>query len=215
MRVEWLKNRPLNMYRFNFQPFIPHHSAAHPSSQRMITLLTDFGTADYFIPAVKGVILSINPKVRIIDLTHEIPAQDIAAGAFHARRLLSHTFPTGTIHVAVVDPGVGSARRGDHRQSRETAVSSDRTMGLFSYVYKPWNHKLQCLSDRARANTFAARSAPTFHGRDVFAPVAAWLSRGAAAGSLLGAKLTITCQDRPQILERGPDFSHVFSAGTD
>ena len=72
---------------------------------RSITLLTDFGTADYFVGAMKGAILSVNPQAVIVDITHEIPAQDVAAGAF---TLLAayNTFPAGTIHVAVVDPGV-------------------------------------------------------------------------------------------------------------
>src|SRR6185436_6987016 len=80
-------------------------------SMSVITLLTDFGSADYFVGAVKGVILSLNPQARIVDLTHEIAAQDIEAAAF---TLLAayQSFPKGTVHVAVVDPGVGSARRG-------------------------------------------------------------------------------------------------------
>src|SRR5689334_14308 len=84
---------------------IPHHS-----SLSMITLLTDFGTADYFVPAVKGVILTLNPQAQIVDLTHNIPAQDVHAGAFTLGACWRN-FPPGTIHLAVVDPGVGSARR--------------------------------------------------------------------------------------------------------
>ena len=76
----------------------------------MITLLTDFGTKDYFVPAVKGAILSLHPQANIIDLTHDIPAQDIAAAAFTLGACY-HNFSVGTIHLAVVDPGVGSARR--------------------------------------------------------------------------------------------------------
>ena len=75
-----------------------------------ITLLTDFGTADYFVGAVKGAILSVNPRAVIVDITHEIPPQDIAAGAFTILAAYK-TFPAETIHVAVVDPGVGSTRR--------------------------------------------------------------------------------------------------------
>ena len=76
----------------------------------VVTLLTDFGTADYFVGAVKGVILTINPHVSIVDITHEIPPQDIEAGAFTLLTCYGD-FPAGTIHMAVVDPGVGSARR--------------------------------------------------------------------------------------------------------
>src|SRR5437762_3751741 len=76
----------------------------------IITLLTDFGSQDYFVGAMKGVILSINPEALIVDITHEIPPQDIQAAAFN---LLAgyKSFPDGTIHVAVVDPGVGSDRQ--------------------------------------------------------------------------------------------------------
>ena len=76
----------------------------------IITLLTDFGNQDYFAGAMKGVILSINPGARIVDITHEIPPQDIQSGAFNLL-CCYREFPPGTIHVAVVDPGVGSDRK--------------------------------------------------------------------------------------------------------
>ena len=92
----------------------------------LITLLTDFGTADYFVGAMKGVILSINPEAQIVDITHEIPPQDIQAGAF---TLLAayQTFPRGTLHVAVVDPGVGSSRGAHSGRPPEGISSSGRT----------------------------------------------------------------------------------------
>ncbi|MBS1790343.1 MAG: SAM-dependent chlorinase/fluorinase [Acidobacteria bacterium] len=140
----------------------------------MITLLTDFGTADYFVPAVKGVILSLNPQVQIIDLTHEIPAQDIAAGAFTLGACYQN-FPAGTIHVAVVDPGVGSSRRaivveaGDYR-----FVGPDN--GIFSYVFA---REAQVKVFNVEREEFCRQPiSATFHGRDVFAPVAAHLSNG-------------------------------------
>ncbi|HMV51874.1 MAG TPA: SAM-dependent chlorinase/fluorinase [Blastocatellia bacterium] len=140
----------------------------------MITLLTDFGTADYFIPAVKGVILSINPTIQIIDLTHEIPPQDIAAGAFTLGACYQH-FPAGTVHVAVVDPGVGSARRAIIvRAGKWLFVGPDN--GLFSYVYR-CESQVEVFQIE-RAEYFRHPVSATFHGRDVFAPVAAWLSRG-------------------------------------
>jgi hypothetical protein len=140
----------------------------------VITLLTDFGTADYFVAAVKGVILTINPLVSLVDITHEIPPQDIEIGAF---TLLTcyRDFPPGTIHLAVVDPGVGSARRpivvsaGSH-----FFVGPDN--GLFSYVYdREASHKTFHVT---AAEYFGAGPSPTFHGRDVFGPVAAVLSNG-------------------------------------
>ena len=140
----------------------------------MITLLTDFGTADYFIPAVKGVILSINPQAQIIDLTHEIPAQDIAAGAFTLGACYQD-FPAGTIHIAVVDPGVGSARHSIVvRAGNHLFVGPDN--GLFSYVYV--RESRVNVFQIEREEYFRHPVSATFHGRDVFAPVAAWLSRG-------------------------------------
>jgi len=141
---------------------------------QMITLLTDFGTADYFVPAVKGVILSIHPTVQIIDLTHEIPAQDIAAGAFTLGACYQN-FPAGTIHLAVVDPGVGSARRAIVvRAGNQLFVGPDN--GIFSYVYA--RESQVRVFQIERNEYFRHPVSATFHGRDVFAPVAAWLSRG-------------------------------------
>src|SRR5919205_898080 len=100
----------------------------------IVTLLTDFGTSDYFVGAMKGALLAVNPAAVVVDITHEVPAHDIEAGAF---TLLAayETFPAGTVHVAVVDPGVGSARRaiavegGGH-----LFVGPDN--GLFGHVYE-------------------------------------------------------------------------------
>lgn len=139
----------------------------------MITLLTDFGTADYFIPAVKGVILSINPQVQIIDLTHEIPAQDIAAAAFTLGACYRN-FPVGTIHLAVVDPGVGSSRRAIVVQAgKQLFVGPDN--GIFSYVFAA--EEQVRVFQIEREEYFHHPVSATFHGRDVFAPIAAWLSR--------------------------------------
>lgn len=146
----------------------------------MITLLTDFDTADYFVPAVKGVILSINPQVQLIDLTHQIPAQDVAAGAFTLGTCY-HNFPAGTIHLAVVDPGVGSARRAIVVEAGEHLfVGPDN--GLFSYVYQR-EDRLRVFQIE-REDLFRQPVSATFHGRDVFAPVAAHLSAGLAPESV-------------------------------
>lgn len=143
---------------------------------RVITLLTDFGMADYFVGAVKGAILSVNPRAVIVDITHEIPPQDIGAGAF---TLLAayQTFPAGTVHVGVVDPGVGSERRPIILSANEQFfVGPDN--GLFSYIYdrEPSHRIVHVTSDRY----FRPDPSTTFHGRDVFAPVAAALSNGVA-----------------------------------
>jgi S-adenosylmethionine hydrolase len=137
-------------------------------------LLTDFGTADYFVGAVKGAILSVNPTAVIADITHEIPPQDIEAAAFTLLAAYK-TFPAGTIHVAVVDPGVGSTRRpilvsaGD-----QFFVGPDN--GLFTYIY---DQESSHQSVHVTAEKYFRPSpSSTFHGRDIFAPVAAALSKG-------------------------------------
>jgi S-adenosylmethionine hydrolase len=140
----------------------------------IITLLTDFGTADYFVGAMKGVILSINPRAVVVDITHEIPAHDVEAGAY---TLLAacEAFPAGAIHVAVVDPGVGSARRAILAEcGGRRYVGPDN--GLFSYVCeRAGGTRVRHLTNR---KFFLPAVSATFHGRDVFAPVAAALSAG-------------------------------------
>ncbi|HEX8162114.1 MAG TPA: SAM-dependent chlorinase/fluorinase [Pyrinomonadaceae bacterium] len=141
----------------------------------IITLLTDFGTADYFVGAMKGAILTINPRACIVDITHEIPAHDIGAGAF-TLLTASETFPPGTIHVAVVDPGVGSARRAILAEcGGQLFVAPDN--GLVSYAReRAGAARVRHLTNR---KFFRPEVSATFHGRDVFAPVAASLSAGA------------------------------------
>ena len=139
-----------------------------------ITLLTDFGTSDYFVGALKGVILSINPTIRIVDITHEIPPQDIESAAF---TLLAcyESFPVGTIHVAVIDPGVGSSRRAIAASAGgQFFVGPDN--GLFSYVFErePPKEIVRLTNEKY----FRRPVSNTFHGRDIFAPVAAALSKG-------------------------------------
>lgn len=140
----------------------------------VIALLTDFGTQDYFVGAMKGVILSIAPDVPIVDITHEIPPQDIRAAAFTLAACY-RDFPKGTIFVAVVDPGVGSDRR-----SICVDAAGYRFLG-------PDNGSLTfVLDDETRVfhltneKFFLRPVNQTFHGRDVFAPVAAHLAKGIA-----------------------------------
>src|SRR5687768_2252366 len=146
----------------------------------IVTLLTDFGTADYFVGAMKGAVLAANPSAQVVDITHEVPAYDIEAGAFTLRAAFE-TFPAGTVHVAVVDPGVGSARRavavegGGH-----TFVGPDN--GVFGHVYervRPFK-----VFHVTNEGLFRGEVSATFHGRDVFAPVAGALSRGVRAEEL-------------------------------
>jgi S-adenosylmethionine hydrolase len=139
-------------------------------------LLTDFGTTDYFVAACKGVILDLNPQARIIDITHDIPPQDIEAAAFTLLAAYS-SFPAGTIHVAVVDPGVGSARNAIIIQfGRQFFVGPDN--GIFSYVCDSHAGDSFKVFELTNKKYFRRPLSQTFHGRDVFAPVAAALSLG-------------------------------------
>jgi S-adenosylmethionine hydrolase len=140
----------------------------------LVTLLTDFGTADYFVGAMKGVILSTNADARIVDITHEIPPQDIRAGAF-TLAAVSQTFPSGTIHLAVVDPGVGSERRPILVSGgNQFFIGPDN--GLFSFVYE--REAAARVFHLTNADYFRQPVSATFHGRDVFAAVAGALSKG-------------------------------------
>jgi S-adenosylmethionine hydrolase len=142
----------------------------------IITLLTDFGSEDYFVGAMKGTILSINSAACIVDITHEIPPQDIRAAAFNLLAAYKN-FPSGTIHIGVVDPGVGSARRGIIIEcASQFFVGPDN--GLFSWICeREGNFRAIHLTNE---NFFRHPVSNTFHGRDIFAPVAAALSNGAA-----------------------------------
>lgn len=152
---------------------VPRVSAASPRrSLRLITLLTDFGAADYFVGAVKGVILSGNPKAHIVDISHDIPPQDVEAAAFTLLAVHS-SFPAGTIHVAVVDPGVGSSRKPLLvKAAGQFFVGPDN--GIFSYVCGADAKIFQLTNSKY----FRPVVSSTFHGRDIFAPVAAALSTG-------------------------------------
>jgi S-adenosylmethionine hydrolase len=146
----------------------------------IITLLTDFGDQDYFTGAMKGIILSINPGAHIVDITHNIPPQDIETAAFNLF-CCYQTFPSGTIHVAVVDPGVGSDRKPIAIEcGQQFFVGPDN--GLFSWICdreKDWR-AVQLTNSRF----FHRPVSHTFHGRDIFAPIAAELSKGRAMSEL-------------------------------
>jgi S-adenosylmethionine hydrolase len=140
----------------------------------IITLLTDFGAQDYFVGAMKGVILGLNPSATIVDITHEVPPQDIHAAAFNL--LASYKeFPPGTIHVAVVDPGVGSDRGAIIVEcAGQFFIGPDN--GLFSWIVEREKQFRACHVTNTRF--FRHPISSTFHGRDVFAPVAAALANG-------------------------------------
>ena len=168
----------------------------------VITLLTDFGTVDYFAGAVKGAILSVNPQAVIADITHEIPPQDIEAAAFTLLATYK-TFPVGTIHVAVVDPGVGSARRPIVvKAGGQFFVGPDN--GIFTYIYD--REQAHQVFHVTRGKYFRTSTSTTFHGRDIFAPVAAALSNGVAPedlGPLIDDEIRLQASLTPEVLKNG------------
>uniref|UniRef100_A0A7C3Z361 SAM-dependent chlorinase/fluorinase n=1 Tax=Desulfobacca acetoxidans TaxID=60893 RepID=A0A7C3Z361_9BACT len=144
------------------------------TTRPIITLLTDFGHQDPYVAAMKGVILSLNPEAILVDVTHAVPPQDIIAGAFLLGEAAPY-FPAGTIHLAVVDPGVGTSRRGLAAKAGEQFwVGPDN--GLFHLIF----HRAAGLDMVSLENRdyFRESLSDTFHGRDIFAPVAAHLSLG-------------------------------------
>ncbi len=140
----------------------------------IITLTTDFGAADTYVGQMKGAILSIAAGATIVDVCHGVPAQDIAAGAVMLESVLG-VFPAGSVHLAVVDPGVGGKRRPlAARTQRYLWVGPDN--GLFTSVFE--RDGLQSAVELTDTNYLRSPVSATFHGRDIFAPAAAHLARG-------------------------------------
>jgi S-adenosylmethionine hydrolase len=142
--------------------------------QKVITLTTDFGLDDGFVGSVKGVIISINPTTLVVDISHNISPQDILHGAFVLYQSFSY-FPKGSIHLAIVDPGVGSRRK-------PVVIETDGYIfvgpdnGIFSLVLK--KEKPKRIIALTNKHYFLKNISNTFHGRDIFAPVAAHLALG-------------------------------------
>jgi S-adenosylmethionine hydrolase len=138
----------------------------------IITLTTDFGTSDHLVGTMKGVILNINPAARIVDLNHHVTPFDVLDGALSIANAYK-VFPPRTIHVVIVDPGVGTERR-------PLLVSGEK-----QYFIAPDNGVLSMVFERESCTVrhitaehyFLNPISPTFHGRDIFAPTAAWLSK--------------------------------------
>jgi S-adenosylmethionine hydrolase len=147
----------------------------------IITLTTDYGTNDHLVGTLKGVILKINPEVTIVDITHNVTPFDLLDGALAVGSAYAY-FPPKTIHVVVVDPGVGTERR-------PLLVSAAN-----QYFVAPDNGVLSVIYDREQENMVVRHAnaehyylqpvSKTFHGRDIFAPVAAWLSKGWQTASM-------------------------------
>lgn len=143
---------------------------------RVITLTTDFGGRDWFVGTMKGVIAGLAPEARVIDITHEVAPGDVRGGAF-ALAAAAPYFPEGTIHVAVVDPGVGSQRRAIALRTRH-AFFLGPDNGVLSWAVR--DAQLEDAREISNDGWFLQPVSHTFHGRDVFAPVAARLAAGAA-----------------------------------
>ncbi|MAT47320.1 MAG: hypothetical protein CMO35_07820 [Verrucomicrobiaceae bacterium] len=140
----------------------------------LITLTTDFGTSDWFVGTMKGVISGIAPATRIIDITHKVPPGDLVDGAF-ALSASSPYFPPGTIHVSVVDPGVGSSRRAiTLRTQRAIFIGPDN--GVLSWAVR--EEQIEEIRVINNDSWLLNPISHTFHGRDIFAPVAAHLAAG-------------------------------------
>ena len=140
----------------------------------IVTLITEFGLADGYVGAMKGVILSIAPQAVIVDISHELPAQDLCSAAW-VLYTSYHTFPEGTVHCVIVDPGVGSRRRAIALRAGPYAfVAPDN--GLLSYVLaqEPLHQAVELTAPRFHRHPVSH----TFHGRDIFAPAAAHLAWG-------------------------------------
>jgi len=146
----------------------------------IITLTTDFGLSDPYVAMIKGVILSINPSARLVDVTHHIGTGSVSQAALLIRETFPY-FPQGTVHLAVVDPGVGSSRRLIALQAAaHLFVGPDN--GLFWPVFRDF--KGSNAVHLTQSSYFLPSITPTFHGREIFAPVAAHLSLGLPLDSL-------------------------------
>lgn len=142
--------------------------------RQLVTLLTDFGTVDHYVGAMKGAAFSVFENFDFVDISHDVPSYDIFGAAYVLRGAYS-TFPRFTTHVVVVDPGVGSARRPILVMTDNyNFVGPDN--GVFSFIYQ-----LETVNRVIHLNIdyyFRQPVSATFHGRDIFAPVAAWIAKG-------------------------------------
>ena len=146
----------------------------------VIAFLSDFGSRDHYAGTMKGVVLGICPDVTLVDITHDVPPHDVLAGALQLAASYRY-FPNGTIFVVVVDPGVGSTRRGIAAEAGEHKfVAPDN--GVLTVVFQAEPpRKIVELTERRYARPTVSR---TFEGRDRFAPAAAWLAKGTQLSAL-------------------------------
>jgi S-adenosyl-L-methionine hydrolase (adenosine-forming) len=150
------------------------------TNMSIVALLTDFGTADYYVAAMKGNILQVDPKATLVDVSHQIGSQDVFHAAFVLRQVLPF-YPPKTIFVAVVDPGVGTSRRILAARYNDRIVLAPDN-GLLTLVHR--DADLQEIRTVENRRLFASTLSATFHGRDIFAPVAGHLSKGVSLDQL-------------------------------
>ncbi|MCK4602021.1 MAG: SAM-dependent chlorinase/fluorinase [Phycisphaerae bacterium] len=165
----------------------------------LVTLLTDFGTRDPYVAAMKGVILRMCPKARIVDISHDIPPQDILAGAFVLAQAAPH-YPPDTLHVVVIDPGVGTERRiMAGRFGEQLFLFPDN--GVITFVVQSMPLKTMAVVRNAQYLP-AAELSMTFHGRDIFAPLAGHVLNGVDIARLGPSPKTYKLLDLPAPQER-------------
>jgi len=171
----------------------------------IITLLTDFGYKDHYVGVIKGVILGINPEITLVDISHNITPHNVLEGAITLSNAYSY-FPKGTIHVAVVDPGVGSERKAILMVAPDyTFVGPDN--GIFGLLYAQL--KEYRVYELSNPSFFRKSVSATFHGRDIFAPVAAYLAKGVSP-SEMGREIN----DYQAIAIPVPDIEEMSLKGT-
>lgn len=177
----------------------------------IISLLTDFGEKDHYVASMKGVILNINPQCILVDITHEVRPHDIQEGAFILANTYSY-FPKGTIHLSVVDPEVGGMRKPVLLVTQNYFfVGPDN--GLFTFIAQ--REKVKQVVVLTHKKYFLPRISMTFHGRDIFAPVAAYLSLGIKPNAF-GYKTSALKKLRYQkpIIKEGKLLGEIFHIDT-
>lgn len=175
---------------------------------RIITLTTDFGTEDWFVGTMKGVIASINPRATVVDIAHAIHNGNVRAGAFALAASYKY-FPKGTVHVAIVDPGVGGKRRAIAIQTqRYFFVGPDN--GVLSFALR--GERIKTVRALKNETYFLKPVSQTFHGRDVFAPVAAHLARGVSTAKFGPAMRDFVRLDwpEPKVLSKSVEGEVVY-----
>jgi S-adenosylmethionine hydrolase len=142
--------------------------------QRLVTFTTDFGLSDHYVGAMKGVILNINPEARLVDISNSVQSYDVLDGALTIAQAYRH-FPSNTVHLVIVDPGVGTTRR-PLLVTAEKHIFIAPDNGVLSFVYEQ-EERLSVRHITAE-HYYLQPVSSTFHGRDIFAAVAGWLSKG-------------------------------------